>query len=104
VKYSPSGGTITLAVTATHRTVRLAVTDQGLGLPPDELPKLFGRFHRIQDALREGIQGTGLGLYICKQLVELQDGTIWAESPGPGQGSTFTVELPAAIGEMRHAA
>jgi PAS domain S-box-containing protein len=104
VKYSPSGGNITIAACASGPVVRLSVSDEGLGLPPEELPKLFGRFHRIQDSLREGIQGTGLGLYICKQLIELHDGKIWAESPGPEHGSTFTIELPIATEEMRHAA
>jgi signal transduction histidine kinase len=104
VKYSPAGGTITIAAKASGPAVRLSVSDEGLGLPPEELPKLFGRFHRIQDSLREGIQGTGLGLYICKQLIELHDGKIWAESPGPEHGSTFTVELPIATEEMRRAA
>ena len=102
IKYSPAGGTVTLSAAAAAGAVRLRVADEGLGLPPEEIPHLFGRFHRIQDSAREGIVGTGLGLYICKQLVELQGGKIWAESPGAGQGSVFTVELPVAVRELSH--
>ncbi|HSB70870.1 MAG TPA: HAMP domain-containing sensor histidine kinase [Candidatus Methylomirabilis sp.] len=98
IKYSPQGGAITISVTAADGTVRVSVADQGLGLARDELPRLFERFHRVQDETRRQIPGTGLGLYITRRLVELQDGRIWADSAGPGKGSTFHVELPAASG------
>jgi signal transduction histidine kinase len=101
VKYSPSGGPVTIAVEAPNGTVHLSVTDRGLGVPPAELVRIFERFHRIQDEARRRIPGTGLGLYITKRLVELQDGRIWAESNGPGTGTTFHVELPAATAEKR---
>jgi signal transduction histidine kinase len=96
VKYSPQGGPITISVTAADGTVRLSVADQGLGLPAEELPRVFERFHRVQAEDRQQIPGTGLGLYITKRLIELQDGRIWAESAGPGRGSTFHIEMPAA--------
>lgn len=96
IKYSPAGGEVTISAGAIDGMVRLSVADRGLGLPAEELPRLFGRFHRIEDKDRRGIRGTGLGLYISKQLVELQGGRIWAESPGAGLGSTFHVELPVA--------
>jgi two-component system, OmpR family, sensor histidine kinase VicK len=99
IKYSPMGGPITISVTSFNGTIRLSVADQGLGLPAAELPHIFERFHRIQDETRREIPGTGLGLYITKRLVELQEGRIWAESPGPNAGSTFHVELPAASTE-----
>jgi signal transduction histidine kinase len=96
IKYSPMGGPVTISARAAGATVSLSVADQGLGLPPGELPRIFERFHRIQDEARRQIPGTGLGLYITRRLVELHDGRIWAESAGPGGGSTFHVELPAA--------
>ncbi len=99
IKYSPNGGPITISVTAADGTVRLSVTDQGLGLPPEELPRIFERFHRVQEEARRQIPGTGLGLYITRRLVELQEGRIWAESAGRGRGSAFHVELPAAAVE-----
>lgn len=102
VKYSPQGGAITISVTAADGSVRLSVADQGLGLPPEELARIFERFHRVQREDRQQIPGTGLGLYITKRLVELQDGRIWAESAGPGRGSTFHVELPAAAEEKEN--
>jgi signal transduction histidine kinase len=96
IKYSPGGGPVTIAVGAADGMVRLSVTDHGLGLPPEELARVFERFHRLQDEARRQIPGTGLGLYITRRLVELQEGRIWAESAGPGRGSTFHVELPAS--------
>lgn len=96
VKYSPHGGPITISAMDANGTVRLSVADQGLGLPPEELLRIFERFHRVRDEDRRQIPGTGLGLYITKRLVELHAGRIWAESAGPGCGSTFHVELPAA--------
>lgn len=102
VKYSPQGGAITISVTAADGSVRLSVADQGLGLPPEEMARIFERFHRVQREDRQQIPGTGLGLYITKRLVELQDGRIWAESAGPGRGTTFHVELPAAAEEKEN--
>ena len=98
IKYSPQGGPITVSVTAADETVHLSVADQGLGVPAEDLLRIFERFHRLQDDARRQIPGTGLGLYITRRLVELQDGRIWAESPGPGGGTTFHLELPAAVG------
>lgn len=72
----------------------IIVKDQGIGIPKDELTKLFKKFHRIGDYSTEESQGTGLGLYISRSLVELHHGRIWADSDGPGKGSTFTFSLP----------
>jgi signal transduction histidine kinase len=76
--------------------VCIAVSDEGMGIAPEQMPHLFGRFARLHAVADwPEIRGTGLGLYICRQLVESQSGRIWAEST-PGQGSTFFIQLPLA--------
>jgi len=72
----------------------IIVKDQGIGIPKEELTKLFKKFHRVGDYSTEESQGTGLGLYISRSLVELHHGRIWADSEGRGKGSTFTFSLP----------
>jgi signal transduction histidine kinase len=99
-KYSPRGGSVSIAVAAEDGAVHFRVSDTGLGIPASELPLVFERFHRIEDETRQDIEGSGLGLYITKQLVELQGGRVWAESPGPNKGSTFHVTLPAARADV----
>jgi len=94
VKYSPGGGRVEVLARVAGSGLRLSVTDEGLGITSDELPRVFSRFHRIDDENRRGIGGTGLGLYIAQQLVELQGGTMSVDSPGIGQGSRFHVTLP----------
>ncbi|GAC1314676.1 MAG: hypothetical protein NVSMB2_04540 [Chloroflexota bacterium] len=94
VKYSPDGGAITLSAECDRRELIVAVRDQGLGMPAAELEKIFDRFHRVHGEMSRVIGGTGLGLAICKGLVEAHDGRIWAESDGPGQGSSFKFTLP----------
>ena len=96
VKYSPDGGRVTVAVTRTASHVRFSVTDEGLGIPPAELRRVFEKFYRLDPNMTRGVGGTGLGLYICRELVRRMDGRIWVESEGLGRGSTFSVELPAA--------
>jgi PAS domain S-box-containing protein len=95
IKYSP-GGPVHLRVTAGDHTARIAVTDQGPGIAPEALPHLFERFYRA--AASSGMPGLGLGLYICKGLVEAHGGAIAVES-AVGQGSTFTVTLPLSQSE-----
>ncbi len=92
VKYSPDGGTVVVRVEATARTASVSVTDYGLGIPQDDLPHLFERFYRVQRT--NSLEGNGLGLYICQAIVSAHGGTLRAESPGPGLGSTFTLSLP----------
>jgi len=70
------------------------VADRGIGIPDDWLERLFERFQRVERPERASIRGTGLGLYIARQLVELNDGRIWATSAGVGQGSVFHFTLP----------
>lgn len=72
----------------------IAVQDQGIGIPKEELSRLFKKFHRVGDYTTAESQGTGLGLYISRALVELHHGRIWADSEGEGKGSTFTFTLP----------
>ncbi len=92
VRYSPSGGEVWVRLERRDGQALLSVTDQGLGLAPEELATLFQPFRRGTRA--EKPEGMGLGLYITKGIVEAHGGHIWAESPGPGQGSTFYVSLP----------
>jgi signal transduction histidine kinase len=74
--------------------ILLEVKDSGIGIPPNSLDKLFQRFSRLENAKKSRPDGTGLGLYVCKQIVEAHGGRIWAESEGMGKGSSFLVELP----------
>jgi PAS domain S-box-containing protein len=95
IKYSPEGGPVSLSISNGNGAVRFAVTDAGLGIPPSEHRRIFEKFYRLDPDMTRGIGGTGLGLYICRELVRRMDGKIWVES-SLGKGSTFVVELPAA--------
>jgi signal transduction histidine kinase len=95
-KYSPQGGPIDVSARAWATHVEVCVADRGLGIPPDELPKLFGEFYRVASADRRGIPGTGLGLSICRKIIAAHHGEIWAESDGPGRGARFRFTLPTA--------
>jgi PAS domain S-box-containing protein len=96
VKYSPDGGRVTVRVAPAGSHVRFAVSDAGLGIPFAEQRRVFEKFYRLDPNMNRGVGGTGLGLYICRELVRRMDGRIWVESAGLGRGSTFYVELPAA--------
>lgn len=74
--------------------VRLTITDTGIGIPATEIPYLFARYSRGKDTARLNASGTGLGLYVCKGMIEGNGGRVWAESDGEGKGSRFIVELP----------
>jgi PAS domain S-box-containing protein len=93
VKYSPDGGTVTVALAPENGHVRFSVSDSGLGIPPSEQRRIFEKFFRLDPDMTRGIGGTGLGLYICRELVRRVDGRIWVESDGRS-GSTFHVEIP----------
>ncbi|MGA9115068.1 MAG: HAMP domain-containing sensor histidine kinase [Candidatus Dormiibacterota bacterium] len=95
IKYSPSGGEIGVRMRRAGRQVAVDVTDQGLGIAPSDMDRLFTRFGRIVTTATEGIGGTGLGLYLCRELVRRLGGDVTATSV-EGEGSTFTVQLPAA--------
>ena len=95
IKYSPDGGAVKVGIEAQDRLVRFAVSDSGLGIPQAERRRIFEKFYRLDPNMTRGIGGTGLGLYICRELVRRVDGRIWVESGG-GPGSTFVVEIPRA--------
>ena len=96
VKYSPDGGRVEVSVRAAGAQVRFTVTDHGIGIPPSEQRRIFEKFYRLDPNMTRGVGGTGLGLYICRELVRRMDGRIWVESAGLGRGASFNVELPVA--------
>jgi PAS domain S-box-containing protein len=93
LKYSPRGGRIELTVANHGDTVRLVVQDQGLGIPPSEQEQIFEKFYRLDVEMTRGVGGSGLGLFISREIVTQMDGTLTVHSE-PGAGSTFTVTLP----------
>jgi signal transduction histidine kinase len=95
IKYSPDGGRIEIGVSRQNGVVRFSVEDEGLGIAPDEQAHIFERFHRVDPNMTRGVGGTGLGLYICRELVAGMNGRMWVESR-EGAGSTFSFELPVA--------
>ena len=95
VKYSPDGGTVTLSSRAEGGFALVSVTDTGVGIPPDEIGHVFERFRRVRSGAAQAIPGTGLGLTIVKQIVEMHGGKIWVES-AVGHGSAFHFTLPLA--------
>jgi signal transduction histidine kinase len=95
MKYSKGTGAIEVSLRAVDDAVRFSVRDDGLGIPALEQQRIFDKFHRLDPNMTRGVGGTGLGLYICKQLIDQMDGRIWVTS-GEGEGSTFAFELPIA--------
>jgi PAS domain S-box-containing protein len=93
IKYSPDGGTIELGVEAIDGMALFHVFDEGMGIPDDEQPRVFEKFYRLDPNMTRGIGGTGLGLYICSELVERMGGRIWVESRDR-KGSAFYFEIP----------
>jgi PAS domain S-box-containing protein len=93
IKYSPDGGEIHLSVTNSHRRIEIAVSDTGIGVPADAQARIFEKFFRADPNLSRGVGGTGLGLYIARQLTERMNGRLTLRSTA-GRGSTFAVELP----------
>ena len=95
IKYSPNGGLVELELTPSNGRVRFAVRDRGLGIPASEHERIFEKFFRLDPNLSRGVGGTGLGLYISREIVRRMGGRIRVESE-PGRGSTFSFELPLA--------
>src|SRR5690348_14866558 len=95
IKYSPIGGKITVAVTHEGTNTVIRISDQGAGLSPEDLGRLFGRFQRLSAKPTAGESSTGLGLSIVKRIIDMHGGEVTAESGGPNKGSTFTIVLPA---------
>ncbi|HWG56106.1 MAG TPA: GAF domain-containing protein [Gaiellaceae bacterium] len=95
IKYSPDGGPVEVSLAPVGNRMRFSVSDRGLGIPAAEQTRIFEKFYRLDPDLTRGVGGTGLGLYICREIVRRMDGRIWVES-APGAGSTFVFELPLA--------
>jgi signal transduction histidine kinase len=94
VKYSPVGGRIDVIVAANDREAICSVRDNGPGLSPEDIGRVFGRFQRLSAKPSAGESSTGLGLSIAKRIAELHRGGVAVESPGPGHGATFSLHLP----------
>jgi len=95
VKYTPDGGCITVQLCVEGGQAVFRVSDTGMGIPPEQLPALFTKYHRVPGEATRGIRGTGLGLLIVKEIVEAHGGAIRAESEGvEGKGSTFIASIP----------
>jgi signal transduction histidine kinase len=96
IKYSPIGGEISVTVSDGNDHTGISVTDEGAGLSPEDLGRLFGRFQRLSAKPTAGESSTGLGLSIVKRIIDMHGGEVTAKSAGHGEGSTFTITLPAA--------
>jgi signal transduction histidine kinase len=95
IKYSPAGGRINVTVSPAAGRLRFTVRDEGLGIPRREHERIFEKFYRLDAPMTRGVGGSGLGLYICRELVGRMGGRIWVSSE-PGAGSSFSFELPLA--------
>ncbi|MHB8576804.1 MAG: sensor histidine kinase, partial [Dehalococcoidia bacterium] len=95
-KYAPEDTPITVTVASSQDTVTLLVHDQGVGVAPEDLPRLFQRYARAADVVAQGIPGLGLGLYVCRGIIDAHGGRIWMTSAGRGAGATVHVVLPRA--------
>jgi two-component system sensor histidine kinase BaeS len=95
LRYTPAPGCVALTAAQAGGLIRFEVRDSGIGIAPEHLPHVFERFYRVDKSRARALGGTGVGLTIARALVEAMSGRIWAESPGPGQGATFSFELPA---------
>jgi two-component system sensor histidine kinase SenX3 len=93
IKYSPDGGRVELRLEAPVGAVRIVVADEGLGIAPDDQERIFEKFYRVDPQMKRGIGGSGLGLYLSRQIVERMGGTLTVASER-GAGSAFTIELP----------
>ncbi|MBN1584807.1 PAS domain S-box protein [Candidatus Uhrbacteria bacterium] len=96
IKFNHVGGSVTVRVREGRNELHVSVEDTGCGIGTEEIPKLFHRFYRIENDAVKDVPGTGLGLFIAKQVIERMGGRIWADSEGRGKGSTFTFSLPKA--------
>ncbi len=103
VKYSPDGGRVEVAIEPREGGVRISVRDEGIGIAPLEQRRIFGKFYRVDPGLTRGVGGTGLGLYICRELVRRMEGRLSVTSE-EGKGSTFSVDLPLAAANTEGAA
>ncbi|MEW6731655.1 MAG: ATP-binding protein [Acidobacteriota bacterium] len=93
IKYSPDGVYVRIELAKISDGVQISITDKGIGIAPQDVSRLFQKFSRLDNARQRQISGTGLGLYICRSIIEAHGGRIWVESE-PGKGSTFHLTLP----------
>lgn len=93
IKYTPEGS-VNVLMHHIDGKIRIEIHDTGVGIAPETLPKLFDKFVRSRNAHHVNVSGTGLGLFVVKQMVEAHKGRVWATSPGAGEGSTFHIDLP----------
>ncbi|MHB9023349.1 MAG: ATP-binding protein [Armatimonadota bacterium] len=100
IKYSPSGGTITVRAVDEGKQLCVSVTDQGMGIPAEHLEKIFQRFHRVHSGDSQRVGGTGIGLFLTKNLVEVHGGIVWVDST-LGKGSTFFFTIPKHAPEIQ---
>lgn len=96
LQYTPTGRAVRLEARSLERQVEIQIRDHGIGIASEHLPHLFTRFYRVDRSRSRAGGGSGIGLTIAKHLVEAHGGRIWADSPGPGRGSTFGFTLPVA--------
>ena len=96
IKFTPAGGQVTIGGRVHGEHIRLRVTDTGVGIPEDERERVFDRFYQVQSGSTRAYRGTGLGLTICKHIVERHHGRIWIED-SEGSGAVFVVELPREL-------
>ncbi len=94
-KFSPDGGQVTLRAWREGNEVYISVSDQGIGIAPEKLSRIFERFYQAEESLTRRFGGMGLGLSLCREIVHRHGGRIWAESPGEGKGMMVTFTLPA---------
>jgi two-component system sensor histidine kinase VicK len=95
IKFSPAGGTVTVKLSAEENMIRIQVSDTGIGIPADKIDRIFDRFYQIDGSSTRQFGGAGLGLAICKQIIDAHDGKFEVESE-VGKGSTFAFLLPQA--------
>ena len=101
VKFSPDGGTVTLTATLQGDTTRVSVGDEGIGMEPEVVRKLFSKFYRADSSATRKIEGTGLGLSLVREIVSAHGGEVWVDS-APGQGSCFHFRLPICSDKPKH--
>ncbi len=98
IKFTADGGGITIRLLDGPTQVQIQVSDTGIGIAPDQLRDIFGRFRQVDSSMTRRAGGLGLGLFLVKSIIETHGGTVVAASPGLGQGTTFTITLPKAVG------
>jgi signal transduction histidine kinase len=96
IRFTPDGGTITIATEVRAPNVLINISDNGIGFTKDQTERIFEKFYQVEDHMTRKHGGLGIGLSISRALVEAHGGHIWAQSPGLNQGATFTIAIPLA--------